>query len=164
MHTDADRDGADTKTLHRSRRAARRARFARVILLSLCTVAVLATFRPQASAHPQAPLVVREIVRLQGYLGAVPPGLAVQREVTLLALGERHVMKVTDAQVFGTTEAAAPKAEPSEIRLQGDRARLAELAHVGSARVTILGERRPGSSELFLLALDQCPPAPAVAR
>jgi hypothetical protein len=129
---------------------------------ALCLFSALLP-RP-ASAHPEAARVIREIVRLQGYFGAVPPGSPVQREVTLLVLADRYSMKVTDWQVFATSEAPPGAVESNELRLQGDRARLADFAKIGSERVTILGERRPGSSEVFLLALDLCPSPPPAPR
>jgi hypothetical protein len=146
----------------RSRFAAHAAALAALVVLSAVLAAVLPEGFPRpAAAHPEASRVIREIVRIQGHLGATPAGVPVQRDVTLLVLADRYEMKVTDFQVFGTTEAPVGAVEPSEIRVQGDRAKLAELAQVSGQRVTILGERRPGSSEIFLLALDLCPPAVA---
>ena len=130
----------------------------------LCLVAgVLSAVAPgalprPAAAHPEASRVIREIVRLQGYFGAAPAGVPLQREVSLLVLADRYALKVTDFQVFGTTEAPVGAVEPNELRVQGDRAKLAEFSKVSGQRVTILGERRPGSSEIFLLSLDLCPP------
>lgn len=141
--------------------ALRRAAF----VLGLLSVfgGVLAVVVGPAAAHPEASRVIREIVRLQGTFGAAPASIPVQREVTLLVLADRYPMKVTDWQIFGTAEAPLGATEPNELRIQGDRVKLAEFAEIkGEQRVTILGERRPGSSELFLLALDLCPPlAPA---
>jgi hypothetical protein len=114
-----------------------------------------------ASAHPQTPRVLREIVRLQGYLGDPPPGVASSGEMTLVVFSERHRLRVTDWQVFGTSDVAPSEECPSELRLQGDRAQLAGIASLAGRRITLLGERRPGSGEVFLLALDVCPPVAA---
>lgn len=120
---------------------------------------VVGSARP-ASAHELAPRVVREIVRLQGYVGDLPDGVEPRGELSLQVFAERYDVRVTDWQVFGVTENAPAGSPPSELRLQGDRAQLGLLASVADRRITLLGERRPGSSEIFLLALDVCPPLP----
>ena len=71
---------------------------------------------------------------------------------------EHYLVRVTAWQVFSVTEDVAAAGPPAELRLHGDREELAKLAAMSNRRVTILGERRPSSTEVFLLALDACPP------
>src|SRR5690606_5913804 len=49
-----------------------------------------------ADGHPQTPKVVREIVRLQGYVGTPPDGTKVEREVVLLVHGNRYAFHATE--------------------------------------------------------------------
>jgi hypothetical protein len=123
---------------------------------------VLATAWPAVmEAHQPARTATREIVRIQGRRGAAPAGTAVVREVSLSALGQEHRFFATDWQRFGfSDEAAAPPAEErARLVLQGKREQLARFAAARPEQtVTILAERRPGSADLFLLALDLCPP------
>ena len=128
------------------------------LVATMASIAIVVSYARVASAHNQAPLVVREIVRLQGYLGDLPSGLAARGETTLQVLAERYRVRVTDWQVFSTTENAAVESPPPELRLQGSREDLAKLAAMSNRRITVLAERRPGSTEIFLLALDVCPP------
>lgn len=130
----------------------------RVWVLAL---ALGATWPAVAAAHQPARTAAREIVRIQGRRGVAPAGVAVVREVVLVALGQEHRFSATDWQRFGFGDeaAAAPAEERPRLVLQGKRE---QLAHFAAARpeqtVTILAERRPGSADLFLLALDLCPP------
>jgi len=128
------------------------------LIANMASIAIVFSYPRGASAHNQAPLVVREIVRLQGYLGDLPSGLAARGETTLQVLAERYRVRVTDWQVFSTTENVAVESPPPELRLQGNREDLAKLAAMSNRRITVLAERRPGSTEIFLLALDVCPP------
>lgn len=121
--------------------------------LALCLAAA------PAAAHPQQPVLVREIVRLQGYL-APPRGQEVPHQMLLAVHGERYRLHVTEFQVLRSAGPGAPQddAPPAELRLEGDRRLLAGLASISAQRVTLFGERRPGAAEIFLLALDICPP------
>jgi hypothetical protein len=128
-----------------------------------CIVAVaLATaWSAVAIAHQPARTATREIVRIQGRRGAAPAGTAVVREVSLTALGQQHRFFATDWQRFGfADEAGTPPAEERpRLVLQGKREQLARFAAARPEQtITILAERRPGSADLFLLALDLCPP------
>jgi hypothetical protein len=71
-------------------------------------------------------------------------------------LGVDHRFHLTQRQVLGN-ETAAP-ALPARLLLQGDREILVKIAAARpEQRVTILGERRSGGVDLFLLATDFCP-------
>jgi hypothetical protein len=112
------------------------------------------------AAHNVAPQPVRELVRIQGYRTPAPQGVPVQREMTLIVLGQQLQFAVTEWRVFVFSDApGAAKAEPPQGLLQGERS----LVHpITSARpdqqITVLAERRPGSADLFVLAVDLCPP------
>lgn len=123
------------------------------LALALCLAAA------PAATHPQQPVPVREIVRLQGYL-APPHGQEAPHQMFLVVHGERYRLHVTEFHVLRSAGPGAPEndAPPAELRLEGDRRLLAGLASISAQRVTLLGERRPGAAEMFLLALDICPP------
>ena len=124
-------------------------------------VTALTGATPTASAHDEAPSRrTRELVRIQGHLGEAPAGIPVARRIELLVLGQERPFFATQWQQFGlgTDPSAAPDAG-TRIALQGDRGSLARLGQVRpSQQVTVLAERRQGASDLFLLALDICPP------
>ncbi len=112
-----------------------------------------------ADAHPPPKTVLREIVRLQGTRRA--DGDAPAGPMTLRAQGTEHPFAASFRQAYGLIEnenEGAPKVA-DRYTLQGPRELLNQFA---SARpnqtVTILAEHRPGSTDLFLLALDLCPP------
>lgn len=113
---------------------------------------------PRARAHGPEPKAEREIVRLQGYRDARPEGAAVSAQITIDVFGVEHRFLVTDWQQLGLSEPAKGGKPDARIALQGDRA---TLARIGDARpgqrITLLAERRLGSTDLFILALDLCP-------
>jgi hypothetical protein len=102
----------------------------------------------------------REIVRLQGYRNVLPEGLQAQREMVLSILGEEHKFQVVDWRRFRLTdEDPQDQTDPTRFTLQAERAVLVKIASARpEQRVTILGERRATSSDIFVLALDLCPP------
>lgn len=107
-----------------------------------------------AAAHSQPP--GREVLRLQGYSGTRPPGFA-GTEVALEALGRAHAFYAVEHQRIAL-EAPADTALPDRLVLQGPRQVLARFAAARpEQRVTIVGEWRPGRSDLFVVALDLCP-------
>jgi hypothetical protein len=114
-----------------------------------------------AAAHPVPRTTVREMIRVQGT--RAPESGAPGPRVTLAALGSAHPFAVGTWQVVVSpaADAAAPPAAPEQksFTLEGDRAVLARFAGARPGQaVTLLVERRPGASTLFVLALDLCPP------
>lgn len=121
-----------------------------------------ATVACGAWAHGSPQGAVRELVRLQGHRTETsPPGTSRRVEVT--ALGKAYTFAVGDWQVFALAgkdrrESDAASNTVQRIVLQGSREELARfVAARPEQRVTLLAERRPGSSEWFVLALDLCP-------
>ena len=117
--------------------------------------------QPVATAHEAPRPRAREIVHAQGYLGQPPAGVATLRTLELAVLGETHRLQVTEWRRFGTEENQEPARgeEPARIIVQGMRTDLQRLRKARpEQRVTLLAERRTGSTDLFLLALDLCPP------
>ncbi len=117
--------------------------------------AVLLLPRAGATHEPPRP-AVRELVRLQGHRrtgGDAPAG-----RVELTALGSPHPFAATARDVYGLAPETAGK--PAErYTLQGPRPLLARFTAARPEQtVTILAEHRPGSTDLFVLALDLCPP------
>jgi len=112
-----------------------------------------------AGGHDAAPTVLRELVRLQGYRAPAPAGVAVQRELTVVVLGQPLRFAAQEWRRFGLSEeAAAPEVEPTAVTLQGERTLLRRVATARDGQqVTILAERRSGRADLFVLAVDRCP-------
>ena len=108
----------------------------------------------------------REIVRIQGVRGAMPRGVTAgqtpgARQVTMLAAGTESRFTITEWQTFGVQEPphAPTPAEHDRYVLEAAPNVLSRFtAARPTQRVTILAERRPGGSDLFILALDLCPP------
>jgi hypothetical protein len=123
---------------------------------------VAGTLRPATvHAHEPSRMRTREIVRLAGWFGPPPPGASVAREVAVSAQGKARTLHATDWQVYALVaeqkEQVAPA--PESVVLQGARADIAAVAGARpDQRVSILAERRPGTGELFLLAVELCPP------
>jgi len=123
----------------------------------------IATLAGTGYAHSVAPQTTREIIRIQGYRTTEAPA-EMRRRVIRVALGKDHPFAATDWQVFGFSDempAAKPTAVPASQRfsLQGSREDLMRFATARpEQRVTLLAEHRPGSLDLFLVALDLCPP------
>jgi hypothetical protein len=104
--------------------------------------------------------VKREIVRLQGYRNEPPEGLQTQRQMVLSILGEEHTFHVVDWRRFRLTdEDPRGAADPSGFTLQAERGVLVKIASARpEQRMTILGERRANGTDIFVLAVDFCPP------
>jgi hypothetical protein len=114
-----------------------------------------------AHAHEAPSTRVREIVRAQGHLGGEPSTGAIVRTAELTVLGEPRRLYATEWRTFrldGLPE-SEPPSDSAPFTLQGSRQ---QLRRVRDARrdqlLTLLAERRPGSRDLFLLAVDLCPP------
>jgi len=122
--------------------------------------AALALAPPPAGAHNLTPQPVRELLRMQGFKSPAPPGTAAAREVVLIVLGQPVHFVATEWRTFAFFESGQPPpAEPAQVALQGERPLLHSLATARpDQRITILAERRPGSADVFLLAVDLCPP------
>lgn len=112
-----------------------------------------------AAAHGPEPKGDRELVRLQGYRAAAPEGIEIAAEVVLSILGKDHRFHLTTRQSFRSTDRQEGTASRDRWVLQGDREMLARVAAARpNQRVTMLADHRPGSSDLFLLTVDFCPP------
>jgi len=128
----------------------------------LAAVLAASVCAPPVAAHDMPRTAVRELVRLQGYFleaGAQAGGETLDVEVQ----GQVRPFRLVDRQVFIAVAAAGrpAEAEPARLTLQGTRELLARAAQARpGTRVTLLGERRPGSSEIFLAAVDLCPEPP----
>lgn len=110
-------------------------------------------------AHRLPQRVSREIVRLQGYLAAPPSAVSVVSKIALVALGQAHTFFVTEWQVFAPSKEMGKEDLPPRLVLQGNPQLLAEFTRATPRqRITLLAERRTRGTELFLLALDLCPP------
>ena len=81
-------------------------------------------------------------------------------EMVLSARGVEHRFRVTDRRRFELDQATrTPGRERDRLTLQGDFDVLARFAKARpEQQITILGEQRPGSGDLFILSLDLCPP------
>jgi hypothetical protein len=113
---------------------------------------------PLAGAHEPPKVAVRELVRLQGFRRA--DGDAPGGRMTLRAQGTDQPFAATDRRAFALTAEgeAAPKVG-DRYTLQGPRELIARFAGARPDQtITVLAEHRPGGADLFLLALDLCPP------
>jgi hypothetical protein len=112
----------------------------------------------RASAHDITSHAVRELVRIQGQLGTatVPPN---GRQVTFVIRGQRLPFTATEWRIFAFADDTTLKQpEAPEPELVGDRPLLRRVITARPDQlITILAERRPGSSDLFVLAVDRCP-------
>jgi len=138
------------------------------MMLRACAVALtLALAAAPAAAHKPSRVTAREFVRLAGTFAGgdaanATPGA--ERAVAVTVQGRERTFVASDWQVFAlVTEPAAEGADgapklPPRLVLQGARDAVARVAAARpEQRVSILAERRPGSAELFVLALDLCP-------
>src|SRR5512143_2304789 len=129
----------------------------RVGILAGALLLALAGVR-HASAHDVTSHAVRELVRIQGQLGAapVPP---TGRQVTFTVRGQRLPFTASEWRVFAFADDVTLKQpEVPEPELVGDRALLRRVITARPDQlITILAERRPGSSDLFVLTVDRCP-------
>jgi len=116
-----------------------------------------------ALAHKPSRVTAREFVRLAGtFAGDDAAATAKAGEtVAVTVQGRTRTFRVGDWQVFALVaeERADEKPPlPAKLTLQGTRERTARVASARpEQRVAILAERRPGGSELFVLAVDLCP-------
>ena len=126
----------------------------------VAALALLALSNP-AAAHDQPPAPMRELVRIQGYRTPPPAGVSVARQVTLIVLGESIAFAANEWRSFAYHD-PLPDPTPTETKpfiLQGDRPLLRRLSTARpDQQVTILAERRAGMADLFVLAVDRCPP------
>jgi hypothetical protein len=128
-------------------------------------LSVLLALTPGAAAHEQRKTPhYREIVWIQGALSDAPASdTTVVRTVELRILGSERRLQATAWHRFGAETKDPPPpppgaGEPARITLHGERGDLQRLRHAPPGqRVTLLGEQRSGSTDLFLLALDLCP-------
>ena len=130
-----------------------RAAFALAVLLLLGALPV--------DAHDLRRSAGREILRLQGFRGSAPKEFPAARPLTLLVLGEESRFFVTESQTFGGSEGETVPSPAAHERyeLQASRELLGRFAAARpEQRVTLLAERRPGGTDLFLLSVDLCPP------
>jgi hypothetical protein len=114
-----------------------------------------------AAAHDRANHPLRELVRLQGYRAPAPADARVQGETTLAVLGRQVPFATVEWRVFAfaASRDERPPALPAALTLQGERGLLRRVSSArADQRLTLLAEHRPGSSDLFLLAVDLCPP------
>jgi len=126
-------------------------------LLMIGTALVLAA--APAAAHNLTPQPVRELLRIQGYKAPAPHGTPAGREVVLIVLGQQVRFAASEWRTFAFFESGQPTpAEPAQVALQGERPLLHSITAARSdQRITILAERRPGSPDVFVLAVDLCP-------
>jgi hypothetical protein len=110
------------------------------------------------TAHaPSDPSAGREIVRIQGQRGAAVDGGG-PAALVVSALGTEYPFAASDLRVFGFSAGDAAASVGPKVTLQGSRDLLSRFANARPDQtITILAERRAGSSDLFLLALDLCP-------
>lgn len=98
---------------------------------------------------------------MQGHLQAEGSETAPDVDAVEISVnGKALTFHVSDRQVFIAVGASGlpERPEPKEIVVRGQRELLARVAQARpEQRVTLLGERRPGSAELFLAAVDLCP-------
>jgi hypothetical protein len=112
-----------------------------------------------AGAHPPPKTVTRELVRLRG--ARRPDGDAPAGRMTLRAQGTEHPFAAVERQAFALleNEAEEPPKVADRYTLQGPRELLNQFTTARpNQTITILAEHRPGSTDLFLLTLDLCPP------
>jgi hypothetical protein len=129
-------------------------------VLALGAVLVALSGSPAAYAHDPPRPRSREIIRAQGYFGTPPAGAEAARTVELAVLGETRPLNATEWRRFAVEEKQTPAdtEEPARIIVQGARADLQRLKKARpEQRVTLLAERRTGSTDLFVLAVDLCP-------
>lgn len=109
-----------------------------------------------AVAHQPEHAVVRELVWLKGRRAGD------EAPLVLVALGAEHRFAVAELKRFPIGDPAAATEggfERDRLTLQGPRELLARFAGARADQtVTILAERRPGRADLFVIALDICPP------
>jgi hypothetical protein len=127
--------------------------------LSLRAVIAIAVMAAPAAAHNVAPQPVRELLRIQGYRAPAPAFVTDAHEVVLTVLGQPISFAATDWRSFVFAEGAPPTSTPAPVTLQGDRPMLHAITMARTdQQITILAERRPGATDVFVLTVDLCPP------
>jgi len=109
-----------------------------------------------AAAHTPPRTQHRDIVRLVGHRSADAAAPAGRLQLTTLGATHPFAATARDAYSLDPDEKAglAPR-----YTLQGPRALLARFANARAEQtISILAEHHAGSEELFLLAVDLCPP------
>lgn len=110
-----------------------------------------------AAAHDVAAPAIRELVRLQGRLGSATPAPGATA-LTLTVLGRQLAFSADEVRVFAFAAIDQDAKVPPSPQLVGDRSLLRRVSTASpEQRLTILAERRPGSPDLFVLAVDRCP-------
>lgn len=127
-------------------------------MMRLRRTAVLLGLWVALTAHtPADPRAGREIVRIQGQRGAAADARG-PAALVISALGTDFPFAASDLRVFGFSEQDAAESVGPKVTLQGSRELLSRFANARPDQtITILAERRAGSSDLFVLALDLCP-------
>ncbi len=129
------------------------------VVVATALVGLAVCWSTAASAHPADRVTKRELVRVQGYK-TPPAGAKIVRELVLAVFGTDVRLHATDWQRYSldSTATETPPELP-RLMLQGERDVLDAFASARpDQRITILAEHRPGSDDLFILALDLCPP------
>jgi len=108
-------------------------------------------------AHDPPRVVSREIVWLKGQRrggGVAPAG-----RMTVHAQGVDHDFAAVEREAYALSDASAPAPSvPDRVALEGPRELLARFVAAGpSQTISILGERRAGGGDVFVLHLDVCP-------
>jgi len=128
----------------------------RIAALALALLLGAALVTPAAAHDVKAP-AIREMVRLQGRLGDATPAPGGSK-LTLTVLGQRLAFTADEWRIFAFAAMEQDTTLPSAPQLVGDRSLLRRVSTARpDQRVTILAERRPGSSDLFVLTVDRCP-------
>jgi hypothetical protein len=124
--------------------------------LAALALALLLCAAPAAAHDVKAP-AIREMVRLQGYLGDATPAPGGSK-LTMTVLGQRLAFTAAEVRIFAFAEVDQKSTLPPASELVGDRSLLRRFTTARpDQRLTILAERRPGSTDLFVLAVDRCP-------
>jgi hypothetical protein len=112
-----------------------------------------------ALAHGPEQKPERELVRLQGHRENASAEAEARAVVVLRILGKDLRFRLTARETFQLSDRSAEMDAKDHWTLQGEREPLARIAAARpDQRITILADHRPGSSDLFLLAVDLCPP------
>ena len=128
----------------------------RLAKLALALLGAAALAAPAAAHDVKAP-AIREMVRLQGRLGDATPAPGGSK-LTLTVLGQALAFTADEVRIFAFAELEQQTTLPPAPQLVGDRSLLRRVSTARpDQRLTILAERRPGSSDLFVLAVDRCP-------
>jgi hypothetical protein len=114
-----------------------------------------------AMAHPKTTPSVREILRLQGHKMS-EGGSCEEKALRLAVFGAESILCLGDFRRLALATDQPPElaAEPKKLDLRGERSLLARYVNATSDhQITILGEWRPGRSDVFVITVDLCPGA-----